>query len=360
MAPRSCRPPRCRACESTAARRRPAARAAFLAAEVGLERLHPGDREQGRGVVGRRHERRRGHAQVAALLEERQIGLADLVRSSSRASQSRRAIVARPTTRSPASRHAVWPGADPVRRLGQLDLERLVLARLHGGQLAGDGARVVAQEHPVHPPAGAVQRRLADPNPSGRELLARAGDDRVRRRVGGEHVERLGEPPTPIPRRWPTVNAWWPRWRPSSRPRAVDDLAPGRSPRPPWRSRNERLPSPARKQRSWLSAFEATARPASRRDLAHPRLGQLGEREAKPRERAGSQPGEHVGLVLGRVGGAPPAAGPRRRRRRARSGRWRARRQPSRSASAIIASMPQLAVADHAGVRGARRRGSRR
>ena len=50
----------------------------LAAEEVGLERLHPGDREQRRGVVGRRHQRGRGPAQVPALLEERQERLADL------------------------------------------------------------------------------------------------------------------------------------------------------------------------------------------------------------------------------------------------------------------------------------------
>ena len=52
----------------------------LLAAEVRLERLHPGGREQHGGVVNRRHERRRGQAQVPALLEEAQERLADLGR----------------------------------------------------------------------------------------------------------------------------------------------------------------------------------------------------------------------------------------------------------------------------------------
>ncbi len=49
--------------------------------EVGLELLHAGNREQGRGVVGRRHQRRRRHPQVVALLEEAEERLADLVGS---------------------------------------------------------------------------------------------------------------------------------------------------------------------------------------------------------------------------------------------------------------------------------------
>ena len=50
--------------------------------------------------------------------------------------------------------------------------------------------------------------------------------------------------------------------------------------------------------------------PRRGRELAHLGLGQLAEREAQPRERGGPQRGEHVGLVLGRVGRARRAAGP--------------------------------------------------
>ena len=51
----------------------------LLAEEVGLQRVHPGDRQQRRGVVRGRHQRRRRDAAVAALLEEAQEALADLV-----------------------------------------------------------------------------------------------------------------------------------------------------------------------------------------------------------------------------------------------------------------------------------------
>ena len=52
-----------------------------LATEVeGLERLHPGSRQQDAGIVGGRDQRSRGHAQVPALLEEGQIGLPDQLR----------------------------------------------------------------------------------------------------------------------------------------------------------------------------------------------------------------------------------------------------------------------------------------
>ena len=78
------------------------------AQEVALERVHPGGREQHRRVERGGDERRRRQAPVAALLEEREEGLADLVRG-----RAHGAIVAQPTTTSPRSRTAVWPGAAP-------------------------------------------------------------------------------------------------------------------------------------------------------------------------------------------------------------------------------------------------------
>ncbi len=56
------------------------ARRLLAAEEVGLERLHPGGRQQHRGVVDRGHERGRRHDAVAPLLEEREVGVADLLR----------------------------------------------------------------------------------------------------------------------------------------------------------------------------------------------------------------------------------------------------------------------------------------
>jgi hypothetical protein len=44
--------------------------------------------------------------------------------------------------------------------------------------------------------------------------------------------------------------------------------------------------------------------PGPGRDLAHLGLRQLGEREAHQCERFRRERGEHVGLILGRVGGA--------------------------------------------------------
>ena len=82
-------------------------------------------------------------------------------------------------------------------------------------------------------------------------------------------------------------------------------------------------------------ALVGDGQPGLARELAHLRLVQLAEREAQPRERCGRQRGEHVALVLGRVGrGAQQPVGASR----ARSGRWRARPRRARSAKASIAS----------------------
>ena len=123
----------------------------------------------------------------------------------------------------------------------------------------------------------------------------------LRSRVLGEHVAAAPPAAMPRPLRWPTVKWWWPRWRPTTRP-PRSTISPGRSRAPPWRARNAARAVPARKQRSWESGLR---RPAARLggQRAHLRLGQLAEREAQPRERRRRQRGEHVGLVLGRVGG---------------------------------------------------------
>ena len=51
----------------------------LLSEEVGLQRVHPGDSEQRRGIVSGGHQGRRGDASVATLLEEAQKALAYLV-----------------------------------------------------------------------------------------------------------------------------------------------------------------------------------------------------------------------------------------------------------------------------------------
>ena len=109
-------------------------RRALLAEEVRLQRVHPGDREQRRGVVLGRDQRRGGQPQVVALLEElvkvRRIS-SEVIGTECRHQPvvptvrpkrvQERAIVPQPTTSSPSIRHASWPGAAPSTRLGELD-----------------------------------------------------------------------------------------------------------------------------------------------------------------------------------------------------------------------------------------------
>ena len=101
------------------------------AQEVGLERLHARGREQDRGVVARGHERPAGQAQVAALLEEAQEQLADLVGGHA-------AIVAHPSTASPRRKTAVCPGAGPS--TGSVQLDRLAAQRARAPPARGSAA----------------------------------------------------------------------------------------------------------------------------------------------------------------------------------------------------------------------------
>ncbi len=92
----------------------------LLSQEVRLERLHPRGRQQHRRVVHRRHEGRRGHDLVPALGEEVEVDLADLfgVHATSLGTPGvigSYAMVPCPTTRSPSSRQATWPGAAPAK-----------------------------------------------------------------------------------------------------------------------------------------------------------------------------------------------------------------------------------------------------
>ena len=121
------------------------------------------------------------------------------------------------------------------------------------------------------------------------------------RRVLREHVQRLAAA-TPRPRRCPTVKSCWPSWRAELAPVDVHDAARAcAAPGAPCRRRKARLPSPAAKQRSWLSRLSATGSPAVARELAHGVLGQRAEREREPLEQLRLEPGEHVALVLARV-----------------------------------------------------------
>ena len=85
VALRCCRPPRCRGCGSSAARRRDAGAGGFSRAqEVRLERAACRRRSAASRCRRRRDQRGRGQAQVAALLEVGQVSLADLGRGHGR------------------------------------------------------------------------------------------------------------------------------------------------------------------------------------------------------------------------------------------------------------------------------------
>ncbi len=110
---------------------------------------------------------------------------------------------------------------------------------------------------------------------------------------------------------------------------------------------------PARKQRSWDSFLDATARFARPRKVAYLRLGQPAERKAHPRQGSGIERDEHVALILGRIccgaqqgavrvvnlGGARVVAG-----------RERGAAQPLGELEHRVE--PNVAVAGHARVRG--------
>ncbi len=104
----------------------------FAAEEVGLEGLHPGRGEQHRGVVDGGNQRRGGDDLVPPPLEEREVGVADLLglhvrepkysadgksaglRALGRNAQAGALIVPCPTIVSPSNRTAVWPGEAPT------------------------------------------------------------------------------------------------------------------------------------------------------------------------------------------------------------------------------------------------------
>ena len=92
--------------EALLARGDPLARRRLVAAKVGLEGLHPGDRQQRRGVLGGRDQRRRGHAQVPSLLEKRQVGLAELAGVHGVPQSRRRSSRARRPARRPSGRRS--------------------------------------------------------------------------------------------------------------------------------------------------------------------------------------------------------------------------------------------------------------
>ena len=133
---------------------------------------------------------------------------------------------------------------------------------------------------------------------------------------------------TPSPRRWPTVKPWWPRWRPSARPRR-STISPGRGRIPPWRARNA-AGSGAGEEAQVLGVGLAGDRQAGLGgQLAHARLVQIAEGEAQALQRGGRRARRACSSGPCPDRRRSGAAGRRRRRPRARSGRWPARRRPA-------------------------------
>ena len=107
--------------------------------------------------------------------------------------------------------------------------------------------------------------------------------------------------PWPMPRRWPTVTSSTAVTAPRSAPVSWSTRRPGwrstRSPRKPARPSSERM-----KQTSWLSGLAAVRSPERAASWPHLVLGQLPHREEGPGQLVLAQHGQHIGLVLGRVG----------------------------------------------------------
>ena len=133
-----------------------AAPAAPRGQEIGLERLHPRRRQQDRGIVAEGNQRGRGDDHVPSLLEEGEVGLADLGGLHQRESKDEARSLRRPAAMVPwpttAHRRAArrWPGAAPRSRLAELESERGVVAsRGLLRSTTGERARAIAQPHRV-------------------------------------------------------------------------------------------------------------------------------------------------------------------------------------------------------------------
>ena len=251
---------------------------------------------------------------MAALLEEAQVPLADLVRGHHPedlrcglrsagsgdlgVSDDLLAVVqARDLSRRRALDRALEPH-EPV----------AVLAR-RGGRPRGEHGCSLPWARTRTPSTRSPSRSRVSSR-SGSSWVSSAGPRADRDGVGGGVGVRARTaaraPERPSPWRWPTVS----RWRPGCSPSVallVGDR-PGAPSRPPWRSRKRSWPVPARKHRSWESRRRATDSPAAFGQLADLGLGHRTEREAHPRQRARREGAQHVALVLALVAGRPQQA----------------------------------------------------
>ena len=286
--------------------------------EVGLERVHARGREQHRRVERRRARATpTGRRRWPRCLEERQ----ERSRGSRRRS-SRAIVAASDARRRRAAGTAVWPGRGAVER-ARASVERRRRRSVHG-----TARRAVAQLDARRPrAAGAVQAQRRAARRRSWRSAARGPTVTVLARGVGRAARRAARraPPIPRPRRWPTVKRWCAAVAPERRARRRSTMSPGRSRRPPWRARKRRAPGAGEEAevlRVGLGGDRQAVLGGERAHLAACVSSPSGKRSRASDARR--QRGEHVGLVLGRVGGgAQQAVGGAR----ARSGRWPASRR---------------------------------
>ena len=224
-------------------------------------------------------------------------------------------------------------------RLLELDRERPVPAGRRIAEHPGrQRTRAVAQLDSVDAGAG---RGAGGPRapPPGACAAPRSGPTVTRPLLASLSSTYSGPPRSmPTPRRWPTVKRCWPRWLAEHGSVQVDDR-PGPVAQAAVAAQEARPVGPGQEAQVLGIGLARHRQPGSGGDPPDLGLGQLAQREAHPRQRRRRQRSQHVGLVLGRIGGGA--------QQRAVvilalgdpgvvTGRERS--QPSRSASSSIAS----------------------
>src|SRR4029077_3223445 len=149
----------------------------------------------------RGHQRCRSDTQMAALLKEARVPLADLIRGH-RADDLRAsaglggdgAVTDDELARVQASDLA---GRGALGGAGELDADRGMAARVEGGvEAAVKAPPMRAYPHAVDAARLAVERHAADGQAAGEQAPTRADGDRVGARVRLEHIQRFGRADT--------------------------------------------------------------------------------------------------------------------------------------------------------------------
>ncbi len=216
-----------------------------------------------------------------------------------------------PTIASPASRTAVWPGDTPANSSPRAISRLACGARFRGPDGGWNGLRSIAQAHRVDARPASMQDGVAEPDRASHQVAARPDRDRVRGRVGGQHVHRLlgaAADAAALADREVVVAAVAPD-RPAG---AVDQIALALA-QAAVAAQEVGLALTGEKAEVLALGLASHGKLMAGGDLAHLGLGQLGEREAHPVEQAGRQRRQHVALVLVLVGGGGEQAGRRHR-----------------------------------------------